>query len=192
MKCLGALFLALGSVLLQGASCGEPCPPRAPVPLPMTENRAREIDPGVMTGLAVSTTYVHGDCRPPKDLRDGEVSGDSAKAVDCVATVNAACAQERAPLRVLVTPVNVSLRRTEDCPERYLAAEIAAHAVVDLVASPEGELVVRLPSGTYAVFVSRDGRCAACGLPGGEETCVVDVTERRVVARDLVLDQAMH
>jgi hypothetical protein len=178
-KRIGVLLAAAWST---GGSCGATCPP-VMRPQPMTENRAREIDPTVTTGVAFSTTYVFGDCRKdqPQTATD-----------KCGTTFNPACVKERRPLRVFVLPVNTSVPVSERCPGAFAVEDLARIAVLDARASEGGEIVDAVAAGRHTVEVSSDDRCAACGLTDGGMGCLVDVTEGRLTIRDLVLDESAH
>lgn len=146
----------------------------------MTEARARELDPAVTTGLGLSATEVFGDCRPlpPPEMEQA-----------CGAP-NPACARERAPLRVLVVPVNRSIARSDACPSGVEVSALLPHAVADRRASAGGELVLALPPGRYLAYLSRDDRCAACGAEADGAGCLIDVEAEAVTTRDLVLDRS--
>lgn len=173
-----ALFLA---ALLISAACGETkCPP-IELPQPMSEVRAKELDPNVTTGLALSATHIFGDCGPTEIDESPE---------DPCAGVRPACVSERAPLRVLVLPVNQSIPRSEGCASHVAVLDLAPRAIVDRRAAESGELVLALPAGRYLVYLSRDDRCAACGIEAQGTGCLADVAGGSVTARDLVIDRS--
>lgn len=149
----------------------------------MTEARARVLAPEVDTGLAVSTTSIHGDCRP----RDEDPSPPR-----CDGEVGALCVRGRAALRVQVVPVNVSVPLSRRCGRGAEAGALAALAAADGWSSAGGELVLALAAGRYTVHVSEAEGCAYCGSASSGETCEVDVESGRVSTRDLVLDRATH
>lgn len=173
---LYAVRASLLVALLAGGNCGtETCTRPAP---PMTAARATEIAPGIETGIAVSTTYIFGDCR--------------AEEMDALLICGSAerCAKQRRALRVFVVPLNTSLALGE-CAPALSVEDMAMKAVVDMATSEgSGELVVDVEPGRYTVYVTKDGRCAVCGLSEQAESCVVEVIGGRVTARDLVLDEA--
>jgi hypothetical protein len=154
----------------------------------MTEARGRAIDPGADSGLAFSTTEVYGDCRasPPPTT--------AHPAVACASTATTApvCVRARSALRVLVAPVNESLALGADCSGGYDVPALAALAVADAHASEAGEVVLRVAPGRYTVGLTRDDRCASCGVEGGGQGCLVDVVSGHLTARDLVLDRSTH
>jgi hypothetical protein len=171
------LALGLLAPLLMGADCpGSTCPPAAP---PMSSARAKEIDPTIETGLAVSTTHVFGDCRP-------------ADPTQPTTTCNAAgpCARERQALRVLAVPVNVSVPIAPECEPALAVEDAAEEAVLDARASEEGELVAALEPGRYTLLISSDDRCAVCALAEQGGACTIDITAGSVTVRDLVLDRS--
>jgi hypothetical protein len=173
------LALCLLAPLLMGGDCaGITCPPAAPQ---MTAARAKEIDPTIQTGLALSTTHVFGDCRPADPATPAGTCGDDGP-----------CARRRSPLRVLVLPVNVSVPIAERCDPELAVEDGAEAAVFDGHASDQGELVIAMDPGTYALFLSSDDRCAACGLTQEGGVCTVDVLSGRLTVRDLILDRATH
>lgn len=176
-------LVALALTNLHG-SCGTECTP-APTPVPMTAARAKQVDPSVTTGIAVSTTYVYGDCRPGASM--GSV--DTAK---CEVATNPACARDRRSMRVLVLDVNQSIPVAEGCDGGYAVSALAEHAAVDRASSEMGEMVAPLPEGHYSLFVSSDDVCAACGIVTIEGTCEVEIVRGRVTARDLVVDVSTH
>lgn len=174
------LALGLSSALL---ACGSTCPPQT-VPAPMTERRAHQIDPAVVTGLAVSATHVFGDCRaiePPRST-----------AATCAVATNMACARARAPVRLLAVPVNMSIPLSPECEGRFSVSDLIPRALADRRASKDGELVIALPPGRYTIYLSLDDRCAACGLEAQRAACLVEVLLGQVATHDLVLDQSMH
>jgi hypothetical protein len=145
----------------------------------MSESRAMEIDPTIETGLAVSTTHVFGDCR------------DRAPTTPlCGKTAGGACASERQALRVLVLPINVSVPIAEACDPAFAIADAAEVAVVDQLASEDGELVAALSPGRYTLLISADDRCAQCALVEEGGACTVDVLGGSITVRDLVLDRS--
>jgi hypothetical protein len=148
----------------------------------MTEMRAHEIDPSVTTGIAVSTTWVHGDCTAVPPPKNTPVCGDE----------NLACARVRAPLRVLLVPVNTSVPTSMDCPQRFVVAELAMQATLDQKASAQGELVVEVGAGRYTIYISSDDRCASCGVVAVGSACTIDVAFGQLTVRDLVLDESTH
>ncbi len=164
-----------------GGSCGsDGCPP-VDMSGPMTQARASEIAPDVSTGLALSTTFVFGDCRAT-ELGEGEAT--------CATVANPACKRQREGLRVLVVPVNVSVAHAPGCGGAR-ASDVAAVAIVDQPASDSGEIVITLPPGGYVVHLARQGEsegCTACGADVGG--CLVEVPEPGVAVRDVVLDRA--
>lgn len=163
-------------MLLLGADCGDRCEP-ADLPVSMSETRAREIDPSIETGLAISTTLVIGDCRATAS-READPSCGAG---------NPACSSARAPLRVLVLPVNVSVPMADACVSGFAVEDVARLAVFDGAASKDGELVAALEPGRYTLYVARD-RCAFCGLESALAGCAFDVVLGRWVVRDVVLD----
>jgi hypothetical protein len=98
--------------------------------------------------------------------------------------------ERRSPLLVLADPVNLSLSLSSTCGGDYPVSELAAHATSMARASSAGEAVLRLPAGRYTVYLSRDDRCAACGIEGQGEGCLIDVIEGHLTPRDLVLDRS--
>jgi hypothetical protein len=172
------MLLVLAPALL-GADCGAgiACPPAAP---PMTSARAKEIDPGVETGIAVSTTHVFGDCRPG-DPEAPSACGDTDL-----------CARRREALRVFVVPVNVSMPVAERCDPALSVEDAAEVAVFAGSASDQGELVISLEPGRYTLLVSADDRCAVCGLLEEGGACTADVERGKITVRDLVLDRSTH
>jgi hypothetical protein len=178
-RCTGYLLVLLAP-LAMGSDCeGNACPPAAP---PMSAARAKEIDPAIVTGLAVSTTHVFGDCRP----------GDPAASVSVCGMSTGPCARERAPLRVFVVPVNVSVAIGEQCAPAFSVDDTSAPAAFDGYASDLGELVVPLESGRYTLFISADDRCAVCALSEEGGACTVDIQSGVVTVRELVLDRSTH
>ncbi len=165
-------------------SCGGECP-SVPAPVPMTEARARQIEPEVMTGIALSTTYVFGDCRP------GAATGGVDTSA-CEVVTKPACARERRAMRVLVLDVNQSVPVGDGCDGGYAVSALAERAAFDATSSDGGEVVAALPEGHYSVFVSADDACATCGIVTVEGTCEVAVARGRVTARDLVVDVSTH
>jgi hypothetical protein len=175
--------LIAAATFSMGGNCGGGggCP--APVlPQPMTEIRAHAIDPSVTTGVAFSTTHIFGDCR----------SDQPKPKSTCGTEANPACAMDRAPLRVLVVPVNMSVPLSSDCPGAYRVRDLENVAVVNALASDAGELVKSVDPGRYQVAVSADDRCAACGLAEQGMGCFLDVVPSRLTVRDLVLDESAH
>jgi hypothetical protein len=172
--------LCLAAWLSIGADCGG-CPKDQELPKPMTENRARELDPSIVEGIGVSTTLISGDCRAvmlgvPK----------------CHAEANPQCFEGRVSMRVFLLPVNVSVPRSESCGDRFANTDLQALAIVDARSNDGGELTAHASAGRYAIYVSNDDRCAACGLADAGDACLIDVPTHGVVARDLVLDIATH
>jgi hypothetical protein len=175
-------FLALFAPLLVAGSCGEKCPPVI-LPSPMTELRAKEIDPNIVEGIALSTTLVRGDCRAIADESEGGST--------CAAAANPACSRARAPMRVLLVEIETSVPYGEDaCPGRFRVEDLAPIAALDARASAEGELVAPVGAGRYTLYVSHDDRCATCGLEESEGACVIEVPRGGLAVRDLVLDQS--
>ncbi len=148
----------------------------------MTENRARELDPTLIEGFAVSTTYLAGDCTP-KPQAVSECGGADADPY---------CTEGRAALRVLLVPVNVSVPRSSDCGGGYAVADLTRLSVFDQRSSDAGELTAHLGAGRYAIYVSKDDRCAICGLSDAGTACLIEVPKGGILARDLVLDEATH
>ncbi|MCA9551492.1 MAG: hypothetical protein KC933_15760 [Myxococcales bacterium] len=157
------------------ADCGIPEDPG-----PMSPARAAILAPEISTGLALSTAWIRGDCRPRPP--------DSAPTDDCG---DGLCLNSRAALRVLVVPADVSVPLAPACAGAPLADALVSAAVVDAESSPQGELVVELPPGLYSPYLVGRGGCAPCGDPGGG-ACAVLVTDGAVATRDLVLDEAAH
>jgi hypothetical protein len=156
-----------------GQDCGVPLDPG-----PMTPARASALAPEVRTGLGLSATWIRGDCRP----RDPD-------AVPVDACGAGLCLRTRAPLRILVVPANVSVPLSPACGGAPRADALAPLAVVDGVASPQGELVVAVPPGVYSPYLVAGAGCAPCGDPGAG-ACAVVVEDGAVATRDLVLDEA--
>lgn len=171
----------LAAFVFVGADC-DTCPPME-LPQPMTELRAREIDPSLVEGFGVSTTWIAGDCRP--DTRQKLVEG-------CTIKDDPRCLNERTSMRVLLLPTNLSLPQTAECGAAFPVEELAKVAVVDARSNEVGELVAAAPAGRYSLFISRDDRCATCGLVDAGIGCLIDIPRGAVVARDLVLDEAAH
>jgi hypothetical protein len=146
----------------------------------MTPARAKAIDPSVTTGLALSTTRVFGDCAPRSEPEE---------AAACQAGQDR-CVSERAPLRVFAVPVNRSVVRSDACKSGVAVADLAPLALVEGHASSAGELVRSAAAGRYLVYLSEDGRCAACGVEALGEGCMLDVVFGEITARDLVLDRS--
>ena len=171
------LALALLAPLLIGADCaGSTCPPAAP---PMSAARAKEIDPTIETGLAVSTTHVFGDCRPAEPTEPASTCNTDGP-----------CARERQALRVLVVPVNVSVPIAPACDPTLAVEDASAASIFDGRASEDGELVVALDPGRYTLLISSDDRCALCALAEEGGACTIDITAGNVTIRDLVLDRS--
>lgn len=175
---IGAVIAAF---FFAGADC-DTCPPQV-LPEPMTELRAKEIDPSVVEGFGVSTTWIAGDCRPSP--RQKLVEG-------CMIKDDPTCLNERTAMRVLLVPTNISLPRTTECGDAFPVEALAASAIVDARSNEAGELVAAAPAGRYSLFISRDDRCATCGLADGGIGCLIDIPRGAIVARDLVLDEAAH
>ncbi len=174
------LALVLLTPLAAGGSCEiQTCPPADP---PMTPARAKEIDPTIDTGLAVSTTHVFGDCR----------AMDSAPSTGRCGGSDGRCAREREPLRVQIVPVNVSVPIAPACAPAFDVDDLSQVAVFDGDASDRGELVIRLDPGRYTLYVSADDRCAVCALTDEGGACSVAITRDSVLVRELVLDQSSH
>ncbi|MFO0727136.1 MAG: hypothetical protein U1E65_25365 [Myxococcota bacterium] len=167
--------LALAGVLLAACDSRGSCPP-ALVPLPMTVARAMEISPEVREGIAVSTTLIRGDCR----------ASTATVAKSCAQS----CAHERAPLGVWVVPSNVSIPRR--CATGPDPADLSRLAAQQGIADANGELVLAVSEGRYAVYLAEPGGCAACGREDEGAACVVDVAPQSVTVRDVVLDRAAH
>jgi hypothetical protein len=166
--------------MLVAASCQSPCPQASTQILaPMTEERGHQIDPGATTGLAVSTTEIFGDCRVPFMPMETDPCAGSL-----------VCVERRSPFLVIADPVNMSFSLTSTCGGDYALAEVTARASLVQRASSAGEAVLRLPAGRYTVYLSRDDRCAACGIEGQGEGCVIDVVDGHLTPRDLVLDRS--
>lgn len=176
-----ALALLIAASLSLGGDCGG-CPALPPQPEPMTELRARELDPTLVEGVAVSTSYLAGDCSPkPQAISEcGTADPDPY------------CTEGRAALRVLLLPVNVSVPRAPECEGGFAVADLTAVAVLDQRSSDAGELTAHLVAGRYAIYVSQDDRCAACALADAGTACLVEVPKGGILARDLVLDEATH
>lgn len=150
-------------------------------PGPMSPARARLISPEVGTGLALSTTHIHGDCRPRP-----------ASEVPLGPCGDPRCRRERAALFVTVVPANSSVPLAAECGDAPRAEALAPLAAASGFASERGEIVFPLPEGAYRPFLSRGQTgCAPCGDPG-EGVCLVEVEAGEVAARDLVLDEAAH
>jgi hypothetical protein len=178
---LSALGLLAASLSSLGADCGG-CPPSPGLPKPMTENRAREIDPSISEGLGVSTTLITGDCRPMP----------GAPLMGCSADSHPRCFNERASMRVIVLPTNISIPHSTTCAGAFAVADLEQHALVNARSSDQGELVAAIADGRYSIYVSKDDQCATCGLADAGIACLVDVPRDRIVTRDLVLDEAAH
>lgn len=144
----------------------------------MTAARARQLDPTVETGLAVSTTYVYGDCRPTDDPQPTPCGE------------NTRCARERQPLGVFVLPVNQSVPIDPACDPGLSVDDLDEAAAFTGTASDDGELVIRLEPGSYTIYIAASDGCAVCGLTENAGACTVDVTAGRVLTRDLVLDRS--
>lgn len=173
-----SLVLALAPLVVAGR-CDDACPPET-LDEPMSEARARSLDPGLTTGLAASTTYVRGDCRPGRPTEDDEDL--------CGARADLACARARAPLRVLLVPVGTSVPRSARCEGAFSVEALVPLALLDARASPAGELVARLVAGRYSLFLSADDVCASCGLGEADSGCVLEVPAGGIAVRELVLD----
>ncbi|MEQ9501995.1 MAG: hypothetical protein RIT81_34305 [Deltaproteobacteria bacterium] len=175
-----AAFVLVALANLHG-DCGAGCP-TPPTPVPMTEARARKIDASVSTGIALSTTYVYGDCRP-------SASQGGVDTASCEVVTMPACARERRPMRVFVLDVNQSVPVGDGCDGGYAVAELSERAALEVTSSDElGEVVATLDAGFYSVFVTADDVCAVCGIVTIEGTCEVEIAPGRVTARDLVVD----
>lgn len=172
-------MLLLLAPLLAAGRCDDGCPPEV-VDVPMDEARARALDPGLVTGLAASTTYVRGHCAPGRPTEDDEDL--------CGARADLACSRERAPLRVILIPLGTSVPRSARCDGAYAVDELERLAALDARASEAGELVARVPAGSYALYLSADDVCASCGVGEAGAGCAVEVSEGGVTVRDLVLD----
>ncbi len=181
----GGLGLALLGLLSAGAQCGgeDRCPPQPGLPTPMTAARARALDPSLRVGLALSVTHATGDCRP-------RPVGSMPPADPCLGPMAGLCDESRAALRVLVVPSGRSVPLDESCPNGFAVTDVAARAAAAGAASAAGEWVSALPPGSYAVLLSADGRCAACGAGTGLDACVVTVPPDGIVSADLLLDEA--
>lgn len=172
----GTWVLIALSPLLAAGDCGPtPCPAQ---PAPITADRARQLDPTLETGLAVSTTYVFGDCRP----------AEGAAEVHC--GENPRCARQRRPLSVFILPVNQSVPIDPACDPALAVSDLETHAVFSGVASEAGELAIPLEPGGYTLYVANDDRCAVCGLTEEAGACTVEITAGQILARDLVLDRS--
>jgi hypothetical protein len=176
-----ALVVAAAWVSM-GGSCGKTCPPEM-LPQPMTEARAHAIDPSVVTGVAFSTTHVFGDCR-----KASAVTAPNT----CGVISNPVCAKERAPLEVLMVPVNTSIEMSGPCSSGFAVSDLRKLAVLNATASASGELVRAIAPGRYVLDVALDDSCAACGLADAGEGCLIDVVPNQLTVRDLLLDQSAH
>jgi hypothetical protein len=144
----------------------------------MTEARGRELAPMVMSGLALSTTRVSGDCRPkPPD----------PSAADCLSS-NLDCQRLRSPLWVAALDTNQSVPLDPSCGGDFLWADAARLAVSTGTASSGGELVLAAPAGRLRVLLSADRRCATCGIVGQGQACMADVLAGHLTPLDLVVD----
>lgn len=175
------MCLLLAALLSMGADCGGGCPP-VQLPLPMTDIRAKELDPTLVEGIGVSTTLVSGDCRP-MPLR---------RVQECGMQPNPQCLNGRRSMRILIVPTNISISKPAECGGGFSVADLAAHAIVDARSSEGGELAAPLAAGRYALYIAKDDQCAICGLPDGGSACLVDVPRDSIVAKDLVFDEAAH
>lgn len=174
MKPAAAGLAALLGLMGCGPGGGS-CPRPSAVPLPMTEARAKAIDPLAAAGIAVSTTEIRGDCRTTTAT---------------VPVCGALCARRRAPFQVWAVPANVSVPTRPACGPT--PAELDGLTPHRGTASAEGELVLALAPGRYSLYLALDGDCAACGLERDGAGCTVDVQPGTLSVRDLVLDRATH
>lgn len=160
---------------LCGCGGGGSCPRPSAPPLPMTEARAKEIDPATSTGVAVSTTEIRGDCRTTTAT---------------VPVCGELCARRRGPFQVWAIAANVSVPSHPDCGPA--PAELDGLTPHRGTASALGELVLSLPPGRYSLYLAQGEDCAACGLERDGAGCSVDVQAGTLTVRDLVLDRATH
>jgi hypothetical protein len=174
---IGVLVAAWASI---GADCGG-CPP-IQLPKPMTDLRARELDPSITEGVGLSTTLISGDCRPMVMRQPSECGIDE----------HPRCFNARTSMRVLVVPTNISIPRSPACSDAFAVADLVPHAVADVRSSDGGEVAAAVVAGRYAVYVSKDDQCAICGLADAGAACLVDVPRGGIAARDLVFDEAAH
>ena len=152
-----------------------------PDPGPMTEARARVLEPALQTGLAFSLTHLRGDCRPrnPDPNQPRDPCGDGR------------CSRQRAARRVLVVPTNLSVPLSDRCEEHGEPDQVALLARLDVTASELGEWAGALEEGGYRPLVVDSEGCLRCAEPGSGD-CVFRVVRDEITARDFVLDEAAH
>lgn len=181
MRFARAALLASTHLLLSAGRCGGDCPAPVAEPPPMTENRARELNPSITTGVALSVTLVTGDCRAPEAPVESDLACGSAATL---------CRRERAALLVLLVPINTSVPASAECDGAPAVDALRRLGAIEATASSAGELVVAAPAGRFTLYVSSDGRCAVCGLAEEVGTCLVAVPDGGLAVRDVVLDRS--
>lgn len=158
-------------LLLAAMGCGgDPCPE---LPAAMTPARARDLVPGLESGLGVSTSRDLGPC--PEELPG---------APNCTPV----CGVVRRTTWVWVVPVEgQSVPIDPSCPSGFSAADARSMAIAEGSTNEDGEAAWALEPGLYALLFSTQGdRCARCGAVDGDPGCRVLVESGEITVRSLV------